>query len=104
MGEPAKTYIIEKVSDFLLVPEDRLDECLREFRIMLQMARPSADLLGHVADEMAAQGKLGPLKPGDVRFRLVDRFEWIDDGLSNVTMRVGVEPGESSARREARRP
>lgn len=98
----AKTYTIRTVADFLLVPEDRLGECLREFRIMLDMARATTDLLGHVADEMARQGEL-KCAPGDVRFQLLDRFEWIDDDAGNVTMRI-LSPLSSEERSHGERP
>lgn len=63
----APTYKIRTIQDFLLVPADRLEECLREFAIMLGMARVATGLLG---------------------WELGDTFTWIDDNAGTATMRI----------------
>ena len=73
-------YAIRTVRDFLAVPEDRIGECLREFAIMLEMARAAVGLLDAVSDEMTA--------PGAIRWRMGEVFEWIDDDQRAVTLHV----------------
>ncbi len=81
------TYDIRTVADFLLVPEDRLDVCLHEFRIMLEMARNAKIVLEAVTDEVT-QSK------GAVRFDFMNCFHWIDDGEGTVDVHVQIPDGE----------
>lgn len=81
---PHPTYAIRTVADFLLVPEDRLDECLREFRICVQMARASMDLLNATARGM----DIKDLPEGDLFAFTV--FRWIDDDAGNITVNIGT--------------
>lgn len=83
------TYDIRTVADFLKVPEDRIGECLREFRIMLDMARATTSLLGNIADSMADEPG-AKHKRGDVHFVMLDRFEWIDDNLGEAHLTIDV--------------
>lgn len=92
----APTYTITTVADFLLVPEDRIGECLREFGLMLEMARAMKRLTESIADEMAKESG-ATHSPGDIRFQLVPYFEWIDDGLGTATVRIITDPDESPA-------
>jgi hypothetical protein len=87
-GEPTESprYEIERVWDFLNVPEDRLDECLREFRIMLDMARATASLLDHI----------GALTLGDDAPRWEPaNFVWIDDDKGHASITVLTDPAPS---------
>ena len=68
----APTYPINTIHDFATVPEDRLDDCLRDFRLFLRMMRPLSDLLGT---------------------QFVPAFTWVDDGEKNVRITIdGMEP------------
>jgi diadenosine tetraphosphate (Ap4A) HIT family hydrolase len=80
-----KTFVIESVADFLNVPEHRLSECLREFKQMLNMARATEALL-------VETGKMVGITPEQIRWQLVPRFEWTDDGLGNVSLTIDTEP------------
>lgn len=77
MSEAPK-YTIRTIGDFLKVPEDRRELCLREFRVFL-------DLVQHSSAFLAGVG--APVKP-------VDAFVWIDDGLH--TAKVSVQAGEQT--------
>lgn len=57
-------YDIEKLSDFLRVPVEKLPICLGEFQVWLSLARDA--------------------KYCGVTYR--ERFKWIDDGKTNVNM------------------
>jgi|ERR1700730_3819879 len=76
-------YRIRTVWDFLAVPEERLSECLREFAIMLEMARASVGLMDAVSDELLGDGRL--------RWRAQD-FVWVDDDLRTATLNVRSTP------------
>lgn len=81
------TYDIRTVADFLLVPEDRLDVCLHEFRIILDMARGAKIVLEAVTDEVTKQ-------PGAVEYNFMNCFHWIDDGEGTVKVGVRTSDGE----------
>lgn len=72
----ASTYTIRKIADFLKVPEDRRELCLREFHVFLDMVQHSSAFLAGVE---------APVKP-------VDAFVWVDDDLH--TAKVTVEFGD----------
>ncbi len=93
-GPTGQTFVIRTVADFLLVPEERLGECLREFRVMLDMAHAAGRLVDAVGEEMQREG-IGGYTPGDVRWT-VDEFEWIDDDKGNVSLSLGVEESANS--------
>ena len=80
MSTHAPTYHIRTVRDFLNVPEDRLGECLREFRLMLDMARAATGLLDAVSDEV--------ITPGALRWQMGEVFTWIDDGQRTATLNI----------------
>ncbi len=58
-------YRIEHVRDFLTVPPERLDACLSEFKVFLALTRTVPTSL----------------------FK-VNAFEWIDDGKTNVDIKI----------------
>lgn len=68
-----KEFEIKTVADFLAVPEEKLDECMRDFEHWVKLARAMGELLGHGV-------------------MVVDRFVWVDDGqpgVSSVEVVVG---------------
>jgi hypothetical protein len=65
-GGAMTTYHIEKVSDFLAVPADKMDLCLEEFKVAVTIARDWKDISS---------------------FQSVD---WIDDDKRDVTINFKV--------------
>jgi hypothetical protein len=75
------------VADFAKVPEDRLDLCLREFRVWLKIRRAVDDA--------------NSIVPDMVKMRLPDVFKWVNDdlGVADIKMRFDVKmpPGVDPA-------
>ena len=68
-----KKYTLKTVEDFLQIPDDRLDECLREFAIALRYVR-------------AVEAKA---RDADAKAKIhMPYFGWIDDGKSDVYLVV----------------
>jgi hypothetical protein len=83
-AEPAgspPTYEIATVADFLTVPEDRWDACLKDFREFLGLA----SALKETADVMA------DLLGADKDKNKVESFTWIDDGKEERTVTIRCE-------------
>ena len=77
-GSAPPSYEIKTVQDFLLVPEDRLEACLTEFRDYLEYARDIAELAklaGEIIGAKETQTTVGS-------------FNWTDDGLRKGTIRI----------------
>lgn len=72
-----KEYDIKTVQDFLKVPEDRIADCLAEFKEGLDIARPFIEI-----SEMLGTDNIFP------------QFTWIDDGEKNKTIHVELEKTE----------
>lgn len=66
----APTYTIRSISDFLQVPEDRRDACLREFAVFLSILDYSLVLMG------------SDLRPA---LSAAASFVWCDDGVEACT-------------------
>ena len=85
MGEP-KVYEIREIWDFAKVPDDRLDECLREFALFVRLVAVTETLASLVGD---VDGKPS-MRVGS------QSFTWIDDGLRevkvSVTAKIRTEP------------
>lgn len=67
----APSYEIAHVRDFLQVPGDRRDACLKDFREFLSLAeavKNTADVLTEIIG-------------GDKGKNSVESFTWIDDGI-----------------------
>jgi hypothetical protein len=62
-------YEIKTIEDFLMVPEDRLDECLHEFKTCLGVVR-----LAHGTKYFAWHGV----------------FTWVDDGKKDIKVNLKV--------------
>lgn len=76
----AKRYVIEKITDILEIPEDRLDDFMVDLKSYYQMARPMADLIKETA------------KVGNVDVEVLPiRMTWIDDGKHDVTVKIGTK-------------
>ena len=76
------SYRIERVADFFAVPEDRLDDCLRDFKLYLLAARPMCDLINEVGKEMGHAANV---------VRLGETFTWMDDGKHDMHVRFHAE-------------
>lgn len=77
-GSAPPSYEIKTVQDFLLVPEDRLEACLSEFRDYLEYARDImelAKLAGEIVGAKETKSSVGS-------------FNWTDDGLRKGTIRI----------------
>lgn len=78
----APRYEIERVSDFLKVPQDRIADCLAEFKEFLGLAHEMQDVTKAVGEVVGADGscEIGP-------------FTWIDDGKKtrSVTIQTVIE-------------
>jgi hypothetical protein len=74
-------YKIEHVKDFLLVPRDRLSQCLIEFRHFLDICHASTDFANSIGDAIGASGPI-------VKSLDIIKFVWIDDGELNKTVKV----------------
>jgi hypothetical protein len=66
-----KKYQIKTVADFLLVPKDRLADCLAEFAEFLNVARAIKEQCEIVAID--------------------ETFKWIDDGKKNAHFQIVFE-------------
>ncbi len=77
-ADSAPEYRIATVQDFLKVPEDRLEECLHEFRDYLAIARDVTALA-------KAAGELLGAKETETE---VGCFTWCDDGIRKGTLRL----------------
>lgn len=68
-----KTYEIEHVKDFLKVPADRREACLKEFADWIVVAETVTD----IANSRGAKSEPA-------------RFDWIDDGNLNISVEFDV--------------
>src|SRR4051812_10182080 len=71
-AENAKTYRIASVMDFLSVPEDRREVCLREFRVWLGVADAMGLMLAGIAAEFPQE------------------FVWVDDGKHEFEVNINA--------------
>jgi hypothetical protein len=68
----ADEYLIEKLNDFLKVPENRLDDCLAEFKVCLGLIHAVNKKTGVTATDLT-------------------KFQWIDDKKYNITVNVNIQ-------------
>lgn len=73
-----RTFRIEHVQDFLLVPKHRRPTCLREFAIYLKMAEATQRLFQEASEHV---------HPGALQWK-TGAFEWNDDGEKKVGIRI----------------
>jgi len=71
--EKPNEYEIETVEDFLMVPEDRIDDCLKDFKSMLEDLRDAV--------EVCPDGSI------------FQSFTWIDDGKNEKVLQIGIKKG-----------
>ena len=81
-----KVYRIATFDDFLKVPAERLDRCLREAMIAISAACGTAQAIEAVSVNLGNP-------PGAINFKF-PAFEWTDDDERTLTLRV-LAPGES---------
>lgn len=80
---PKETYLIRTVGDFLAVPPDRLDACLKEFAECVSLVR-------------------GCITVGELPNAAFDHFKWTDDGAPGVTsvnLNIEIEVPKPEAER-----
>ena len=70
-------YKIDNIRDFLKVPMNRLDDCLKEFCGFIAMTRSSLDII-----EETGMGTSADME--------IVSFTWVDDGEMNKTIRVNT--------------
>jgi hypothetical protein len=87
MPDPPPVYLIRVVGDFLRVPEDRLDECLRSFAASINGARYAKAAIPATAAEISV--------PEDAV--ILASFRWIDDGERTTRIEF-EEKGEDDGR------
>lgn len=73
----APTYEIKNVGDFLKIPEDRLDDCLKEFPRYLDILRVVVSMANTLS---SITGKDEGVKD--------TAFIWVDDGKEEATIRI----------------
>ncbi len=81
MSKPNE-YEIKEVADFLKVPEDRLDDCIDEFKECLKTTRESRATLKTLADIVD--------QDADVITKFCG-FIWVDDGKTKQTIEITTE-------------
>jgi len=84
-GSASPAYEIKTVQDFLLVPEDRLEACLSEFRDYLEYARDImelAKLAGEIVGAKETKSSVGS-------------FNWTDDGIRKGTIHIETKEQNS---------
>ncbi|MEX3764491.1 hypothetical protein [Paraburkholderia phenoliruptrix] len=70
-----KEYPIKSLEDFLMVPEDKIDACLSDFKTWLSLARQSAPVTA----------LLQAIAPAEISAVFATHsFTWIDDGLPGI--------------------
>jgi len=79
-------YKIDNIRDFLKVPMDRLDDCLKEFCGFIAMTRSSLDIM-----EETGIGEYVDME--------IVSFTWVDDGETNKTILVNTTITEASDER-----
>ena len=79
----AKEYTIKTLEDFLTVPEDRLEDCLKEFKSFIEILRPIKDLIKATGDTFGVEAGA-----------IAEAFVWIDDDKGNVTVRFGGQSND----------
>jgi hypothetical protein len=86
MSESPK-YEISSVADFLKVPENRIEECLKDFAKFVELARATQGLLDAVTEQVVLDNNLD-LRDGDLTWEC-NKFTWIDDGENKATITIG---------------
>lgn len=76
MPDLPPVYLIRTVGDFLQVPEDRLDECLRSFAASINGARRAKAAILAMAPNISL--------PEDAI--ILTNFRWLDDGERTTRM------------------
>lgn len=70
-------YKIRSMTDFLSVPLDRIEECLKDFAVYLQMLRTAQQVEAQIHNDLG-------LPPESVRID-AGCFHWIDDGIRGIS-------------------
>jgi hypothetical protein len=76
MAHTGNTYSIKTVHDFAKVPEDRLDECLHEFKMWLALMAFANSLVEECGEDASLQ------------IQHPQSFDWIDDGKRSFQMNL----------------
>ena len=82
----APEYEIININDFLKVPEDRVDACLKEFRTFIALMRAHGDLTKSLGEFIGVDAGIE-----------CKRFVWVDDDLGNVEINMIAEPELSAS-------
>jgi len=78
-----KKYEMRTVNDFLKVPIDRLDDCLKEFKTALTMHKNLSELIKIAGDTLS--------KHNPVEETRMPSFTWIDDDKKNMKVKISIE-------------
>lgn len=75
-----KEYRIQTLSDFFQVPDDKVEQCLKDFKLWIELSKPFCDLCADHGVDFTS---------------VVPGFIWKDDGLeglSEINIRIPIEP------------
>ena len=83
----SKQYEIKTIEDFFKIPDNRIDDCLDEFKEFISIVKPVVSLANTISDATKTQ-----------RAEII-KFTWIDDGkrnkkiiINNIIQKTDKEP------------
>lgn len=80
-------YRLQTIADFLAVPEDKLQDCFRDFSEWLSLAR-QAERINEINRTIFGEG---------VSFSM-ESFSWVDDGQAGISAIDFVTDGDTLGR------
>lgn len=81
-----RTFVIRTCADFADVPEEMMDECLREFAIAVRLAKVAKAILEHGSQEL---GKPTAWKP-------MESFTWTDDDGADYRVHLNIPKADGT--------
>lgn len=78
------TYQLTKVTDLLLIPEDRMLVAIEELKVIMPMIR--AATMAHLEIEGTS---ITPKNMAEKAGEMMDSLDWTDDGSTTHTMNIG---------------
>tara|TARA_R100000808_G_C2153015_1_gene162832 strand:- start:2352 stop:2609 length:258 start_codon:yes stop_codon:yes gene_type:complete len=75
----SKVSKIENVKDFLKIPDDKIDSCLKDFKAYIGIGKELIDMANLLGDMLGTDNPVNEEESLNV-------FEWIDDGKNDVTI------------------
>jgi uncharacterized membrane protein len=78
-----KEYEIRTVEDFLAVPADKRDECLRDFKTWMEIKSKTGEIEAELSEGLGV--------PVAIRHNV---FTWLDDGIAGVSQ-IRITTGDA---------